>query len=129
MAHLPESPDEILMLALAIPMAVVAAAVALRLACLCSSVEPPSFWQAVSCIVVVGVINILFQVCVGAAGIPTGVMNQIVAPIVLSAVGIAICFQTGFCSALLITGFQALICSAGYVGFLVLGDVCGITLS
>ena len=112
--HLLENLDTIWTLAALVPLAVAAAAWALRMACGFCSVEPPEFWHAVVVVVIIAVSNVVLRFFLQVTDSDHGFAPQYFGPALMTAAVIALSLPTGPFSALTIMVVQAVLCASIY---------------
>ena len=106
--------DTLWTLAALAPLAVAAAAWALRMACGFCSVEPPEFWHAVIIVVVIAVTNVVLRFFLQVTDSAHGMGPQYFAPALATSAVIALSLPTGPFSALTITVVQVVLCAMIY---------------
>lgn len=114
MSHLLGDLDVVWTLAALVPLAIAAAAWALRMACGFCSVEPPEFWHAVTIIVVAAVANVVLRFILEMTGNAAGIGPEYAAPALTTATVLAIGLPTGPFSALSIMVVQMFLCAMIY---------------
>jgi len=114
MGHLFNNLDAVWTLAALVPLAVAAAAWALRMACGFCSVEPPEFWHAVTIVVIIAVTNVVLRFFLQVTDSADGMTQQYLAPAMATAAVIALSLPTGPFSALTIMIVQTVLCAMIY---------------
>ena len=97
------------------------AAWALQLATAFVGVDPPDFWQCLTCVIVVGLTNLVLRVWVDISVSSPGLEFQVLAPLVLTVSIIAVFMRTGPVAALLITFCDGLLTAGLFVGLSEIG--------
>jgi uncharacterized membrane protein YwzB len=105
---------------LLVPVCLVIAAWALRVACSFSSVEPPEFIQSTLTVILIGVANVVVNFFMHVTQASPGIGTHLVVPLLATATMIAVTVKTGPLSALITTVSFASICSGVYYSLSVL---------
>ncbi len=115
--------DPTFVLIVLVPLAAATAAWALRVACSVCSVESPDFWHSVLAVVIICVANIVLRFWLKVSHVPTGIGPQVVAPLVTTALVIAMSVRTGPLSACKVTFVHGMLCGLIYCMVTAMGKV------
>ena len=105
------------------PAVIAITALALRLACSFSAVEPPGIFQAVLSVVVILIANVVLQYFLHATQTPPGLGSQLLAPLLMTTAIIAMSLPTSPFSALIVTVSHLGICIATYYCLLLISEM------
>ena len=108
--------DPQLTLLLLAPLALAAAAWALRIACAFSLTEVPSFWHAVVLVFTLVIANGAVQFYLGVTHTKLGLSSQYVMPAIVNALVLTVGLPVNPVSGLMVTIVHACICGVVYVG-------------
>jgi hypothetical protein len=110
--------DLVWTLAALVPLAVAAAAWALRMACGFCSIEPPEFWHAVTIVVIIAITNVVLRFFLQVTDSAYGMGPEYLAPALATAAVIALSVPTGPFVALTVTVVQVILCAMIYYSVL-----------
>lgn len=114
MTYLLREFDPIILCLILVPCFLAAAAWALKMACSFCSVDAPDFAQALTCVLAVCVGNIFLRYGLHSPYFIQGLGTQVIAPLIITSIIVALFIRTGPFSALVVTLVQACICGAIY---------------
>jgi len=114
--------DPTVVLLVATPLVLAAAAWALRMACSICSVDPPGFWQATFSVIVIAIANIVLRFWLNVTDATPGLASQLFAPMAISAAIVSASAQTGPFSAMMVTIVHGLLCVMCYLAVTTVGS-------
>ena len=116
MENLLRSSDPMLIGTVLLPLALVGAAWALRMACAICAVRVPDFAPAATVVVVSIVANLGLRIAWNSAGLSFGISSQLLLMLLATALIVAISVRTSMFSAMAVTITQIFLCGLMYFG-------------
>ncbi len=107
--------------AIAVVLGLLLAGRALTLACSICSIRPPSYWQAINALIVIGAANVCWYYGYDLYHTQVGLITHLLVPMLITVVLLAISLSTDLCSALLVASVQVCLCGLMYLFLNLLG--------
>lgn len=123
MVYLLENINPNFLLIILAPSVVAIMALALRMACVFAAVQPPDFYQAVLSVILIIIANVVLQYFLHVTQSPSGLGSQLLAPLFVTTLLIAISLPASPFSALVVAVSHLGICIVAYQCLMLISEM------